>query len=121
MRKTTFIAEERLNTLVANEKLNNLSGVNKEEKPMFTLLSLTAKSQKHNWPVGVPFPAVVKKSLEGLAVYNCVDGRKEIIPATSYKEPSATGESFEYKGYRYVKRDTLNGMPRYMGEKKPLI
>lgn len=117
MCKTNFIAEERLNTLVANEKLNSLEGVNKEEKPIFTMLSLTIKSQKHNWPIGGSFPAIVKKVTGGLAVYNCTDGRKEIIPATGYKEPSPAGETFDYKGHRYGIKDTVNGWPRYKGIK----
>lgn len=117
MCKVNFIAEERLNLLVVNEKLNNLEGVNQTESPILTMLSLTEESPKYKWSPGVTFPAIVKKSAFGLAVYNCVTGRKEIIKPTGYKEPSPVGDNFEYKNRRYVKKDTINGIPRYVGEK----
>ncbi len=114
-----IIPEVRMNVLVVNEKLNNLSGTNKNAVPQLVVLTLTKESKKHKWSAKAPFPAVVKDSAEGLAVYNCTTGKKETIDFNSYKI-NEVGEDFEYKGHRYIKKDTVNGLPRFTVEKANL-
>lgn len=104
---------ERLNTVLVNDKLNNLPNAEIEERPYMTILTLTKPSPKHRMPANAPFPAIVKPAEGGLAVFNCVTGKTETISKGGYLEPTPVGSSFEYKGCIYNRKDKCNGMPRY--------
>lgn len=104
---------ERLNTVLVNDKLNNLPNAEIDERPYMTILTLTKPSSKHRMPANAPFPAIVKPAEGGLAVFNCVTGKTETISEGCYLEPTPVGYSFEYKGCIYERKDTVNGLPRY--------
>jgi len=117
---------ERLNGMLVNDKLDHMSEtvITTEKPQMVHLVVKPSKnkekpgSPKHNWAPNVPFPALIKHTTDGgLAVFNCVTGKHEILPAGSYYKPTPIGKSFEYKGHRYCLKDTMNGCPRYELEK----
>lgn len=112
---------ERINGMLVNDKLNNMANVKTSEKPQMVQLVIKASknkerngSPKHNWSPNAPFPALVKPTTDGgLAVYNCVTGKHEVLPTDSFYKPTPLGETFEYKGHKYHLKDTMNGCPRY--------
>ena len=117
---------ERMNGALVDQKLNHMSkSVKTSEHPqMVQLVIKPSKSRdkpgspKYNWPPNIPFPALVKPTKDGgLAAYNCVTGKHEILPAGTFYQPTPLGECFEYKGHRYHLKDTVNGCPRYELEK----
>lgn len=95
---------KRLEVKVIEKKLNNMAGADKDTKAFLTILTLNQASPKHGMPANAPFPAVVKKTIDGdLAVFNCTNAKQEIIPCHAYREPTPISGQFEYKGHVYVK------------------
>ena len=103
----------RLNVVVVNEKLNTMANVKKDSPARGAMITLHSTSPKHKWAANAPFPAVIKEAISGdVAIFNMVTGQKEILPQTVVKI-NELGSTFDYKGHRYVQKDTLNGVPRY--------
>ncbi len=99
---------KRIDVTAVNVKLNNMQGVNKSASAFLTILTLTKVSPKYKMAANAPFPAIVKPTLDGgLAIFNCVTAKQEIIPSDSYREPTPIGKSFEYKGHIYEKNPVL--------------
>ena len=99
---------KRIDVNFVNVKLNNMQGVNESASAFLTILTLTKVSPKYKMSANAPFPAIVKPTLDGgLAIFNCVTAKQEIIPSDSYREPTPIGKSFEYKGHVYEKNPVL--------------
>ena len=99
---------KRIDVTAVNVKLNNMQGVIKSAPAFLTILTLTKVSPKYAMAANAPFPAIVKPTHDGgLAVFNCVTAKQEVIPADSYREPTPVGKSFEYKGHIYEKNPVL--------------
>lgn len=100
---------KRIDVTFVNVKLNNMQGVNKSANAFLTILTLTKISPKYKMSANAPFPAIVKPTLDGgLAIFNCVTAKQEVIPTDSYREPTPVGKSFEYKGHIYEKNPVLH-------------
>ena len=107
------IPELRLNIVVVNEKLNTMANVKKDSPARGVMVTLHNASPKHKWAANAPFPAVIKEAISGdVAIFNMATGQKEILPSTVVKI-NELGSTFDYKGHRYVQKDTINGVPRY--------
>lgn len=99
---------KRIDVTAVNVKLDNMQGVDTNAAAFLTILTLTKVSPKYEMSANAPFPAIVKPTLDGgLAIFNCVTAKQEILPPNSYKEPTPVGKSFEYKGHIYERNPVL--------------
>lgn len=99
---------KRLEVAQVEKKLNILIGSKETGKAFITILTLTKPSPKYKMCSGAPFPAIVKKTKDGLAVFNCLTAKTEVIPSHSFKEPTPLGQTFEYGGHIYEKNPVYN-------------
>jgi len=93
---------KRLEVAIAENKLNSIQGIDTEAHAFLTMLTLTKNSPKYDMSAGAPFPAIVKKmKTGGLAIFNSVTAKHEVLPEGYYKEPTPITGDFEYKGHVY--------------------